>query len=118
MFAKTLRPLLAFGFFVAPAAARFGDTAQAIGVKLKTVDTQSSVFAMVGTVINYFLGLIGLVVFFAILYAGVLILTAQGDSEKLTQARKVIVLAVAGGVLVMVSFALNAWIFKADFWGS
>ena len=75
-----------------------------------------TVWEAIATFINYLLGLIGIVTFFYALYGGVLILSSSGDGEKITEARKILVNAVAGGVVIMVAFALNAWIFKAGFW--
>ena len=70
----------------------------------------------IATFINYLLGLIGIVAFFFILYGGVLILTSQGDPEKIGEARKIVVYAIAGGVVIMIAFALNNWIFGSTFW--
>lgn len=58
------------------------------------------------TFINYFLGFLGLLVVTMIIYAGVLFVTAQGDEQQLNKAKKIILWAAVGMIIVMLSFAI------------
>ncbi len=95
-------------------AGPFGE-AQNVGTTLTNVDTSTSAWAQLGTIINYFLTLIGLITFIFLLYGGVIILTAQGNEDKVSEARKVIIYAVAGVIVIVLAYAINSWIFKSSF---
>ncbi len=56
--------------------------------------------------INYFLGFLGLLAVTMIIYAGVLFVTAQGDDQQLNKAKKVILWAVVGILIIMLSFVI------------
>ena len=74
--------------------------------KLPTVE------GSVGTIINSLLGLIGVATFALVVYAGGLWITAAGNEEKVTQARKILLGAVLGLIIIftaymIVNFALD-----------
>ena len=56
--------------------------------------------------INYFLGFLGLVAVAMIIYAGILMVTAQGEEEQLNKGKKIITWAAIGLVIIMLSFAI------------
>ena len=68
--------------------------------------SRGDVFETVGQFINFGLGLLGLVVFGYILYAGILWLTAGGDSEKVKTASKIMLNAVIGALILLSSAAI------------
>lgn len=84
-------------------------------VNVPSVDSQTNVFAQAGELVNYFLGLVGLIMLALVIYAGVTILLSQGNDEKVAEARKMIIFGVAGTVLIAVAFALTSWIFGSSF---
>jgi len=56
--------------------------------------------------INYFLGFLGLLAVAMIIYAGVLMVTAQGEEEQLNKGKKIITWAAIGLIVIMLSFAI------------
>ena len=62
-----------------------------------------------GTVVsylNYFLGFLGLLAVFMIVYAGILLVTAQGEEEQVGKGKKIIMWAAIGLIVIMLSFAI------------
>jgi len=65
------------------------------------------------TVINYFLGLLGLIAVAMLIYAGVLMVTAGGNDEQVTKARKIIMYAVVGIVIILLSYTIVTFVASA-----
>lgn len=64
--------------------------------------------------LNYFLGFLGLLAVAIVIYAGILMLTAQGQEEQLGKAKKILIWAVLGIVTIMMSFVIVQAIFGAN----
>jgi len=62
---------------------------------------------------NYFLGFLGLIAVSMIIYAGILLVTAQGDDQQIGKGKKILLWAAVGLVLIMLSFAIVRMIFGA-----
>jgi len=60
----------------------------------------------IAQIINYFLGMLGLVAVAMLIYAGVLMVTAQGNDEGIDKAKKIITYAVIGIVVIVLSFTI------------
>jgi len=56
--------------------------------------------------LNYFIGFLGLLVVAMFIYAGVIFVTAQGETEQIEKAKKIILWAVVGLLIVMLSFVI------------
>jgi hypothetical protein len=65
---------------------------------------------IVGRIIQVFLGILGVVALVLIIYAGFLWMTAGGDEEKVTQAKKIMTQAVIGLAIILCSFAITSWV--------
>ncbi|MBU1017982.1 pilin [Patescibacteria group bacterium] len=65
------------------------------------------------TIINYFLGLLGLIAVAMLIYAGVLMVTAGGNDEQVTKARKIIMYAVVGIVIILLSYTVVTFVASA-----
>ena len=63
--------------------------------------------------INYFLGLLGLIAVAFLIYAGVLMVTAGGAEEQVTKARKIIMYAVVGIVIILLSYTIVTFVSSA-----
>lgn len=70
----------------------------------------SSVFEIIGTLINVFLGLLGVVFLLLVLYAGFLWMTAGGDDKQVEKARKMLVNATVGLVIVLSAYAITTFV--------
>ena len=65
---------------------------------------------IVGRIIQVFLGILGVVALVLIIYAGWLWMTAGGDDEKVTQAKKIMAQAVIGLAIILCSFAITSYV--------
>ncbi len=65
------------------------------------------------TLINYFLGILGLVAVGFLIYAGVLMVTAGGAEEQVTKARKIITYAAVGIVIILLSYTIVTFVSSA-----
>jgi len=65
------------------------------------------------TMINYFLGILGLIAVAFLIYAGVLMVTAGGAEEQVTKARKIIMYAVVGIVIILLSYTIVTFVSSA-----
>ena len=64
-------------------------------------------------IINYFLGILGLIAVAFLIYAGVLMVTAGGAEEQVTKARKIIMYAVVGIVIILLSYTIVTFVSSA-----
>lgn len=64
-------------------------------------------------IINYFLGILGLIAVGFLIYAGVLMVTAGGDEQQVGKARKVITYAVIGIVIILLSWTIVTFVSSA-----
>lgn len=81
----------------------------ATAIGLGTQDIRTTI----AKVIYYFLGLLGMVGVCLILYAGFVWMTSQGNEEKITQAKRIMVNAIIGLCIIMSAFAITYFIFRA-----
>ena len=86
------------------AAENLGTSAQGTG--LETRDLPQTV----GLIIKGILSLIGTIFLILTIYAGVLWMTAQGESEKVEKAQNILKAAVIGLVIVMSAYAITYFV--------
>jgi hypothetical protein len=77
------------------------------------VSAQGTLGSNITTLINYFLGLLGLIAVGFLIYAGILMVTAGGAEEQVTKARKIIMYAVAGIVIILLSYTIVTFVSSA-----
>ena len=77
------------------------------------VAAQGTLGSNVTTIINYFLGLLGLIAVGFLIYAGILMVTAGGNDEQVTKARKIIMYAVVGIVIILLSYTIVTFVSSA-----
>lgn len=75
--------------------------------------SQQDLATSITTIINYFLGLLGLVAVAFLIYAGVLMVTAGGNDEQVTKARKIITYAAVGIVIILLSYTIVSFVSQA-----
>ncbi len=63
--------------------------------------------------INYFLGLLGLIAVAFLIYAGILMVTAGGNDEQIAKSRKIIMYAVVGIVIILLSWTVVTFVTSA-----
>ncbi len=69
-----------------------------------------SVYEILGTLINVFLGLLGVVFLLLVLYAGFLWMTAGGDDKQVDKAKKILINATVGLVITLSAFEITTFI--------
>lgn len=72
----------------------------------------TSLTGIVATVIQAFLGLLGIIFLILIIYAGYNWMTAQGDEEKVSKAKDTIQRAVIGVIIIIVAYAITFFVFS------
>lgn len=65
---------------------------------------------LVGNLINALLGISGLILVGLLIYGGILYMTAQGDIERVKNAKKTMINAVIGIVIIVVAYAASTFI--------
>ena len=76
-----------------------------------TSNPNDSLALAIGRVINWVLGLLGIILTLLILYAGFLWFSAGGNEEKVTKAKGILTNAIIGLVIVMGAYAISYFVF-------
>jgi lysylphosphatidylglycerol synthetase-like protein (DUF2156 family) len=67
---------------------------------------EGSIRALVLKIVNYFLTFLGIVAVLMLIYAGVTYVTAGGEQDKVDSAKKIIMYALVGIIIILLSFAI------------
>lgn len=78
---------------------------------------ESDLKSLLNTILSYFLGFLFFVCVIMVIYGGILYVTSAGNDENVGKAKKILLYAAIGVVLIMVSFALVSTIFGAGIGG-
>ncbi|MFH0838013.1 MAG: pilin [Patescibacteria group bacterium] len=111
---KTSSVLALLGAFVTNAfaqSASFFDNPQ--GGAAPSAAAQGTLGQNVTLIINYFLGILGLIAVAFLIYAGILMVTAGGNDEQIGKARKIITYAVVGIVIILLSWTIVTFVASA-----
>jgi len=87
----------------------FFDNSQG-GAAAPNASAQGNLGDNIAQIINYFLGMLGLVAVAMLIYAGVLMVTAAGDEEAIGKAKKIITYAVIGIVIIVLSYTIIGFV--------
>lgn len=72
-------------------------------------NNQTSLKGLILTIVDYFLGFLGLLAVIMVIYGGVTYVSSAGNDEAVGKAKKIIMYALIGIVIIMLSFvAVNA----------
>ena len=74
---------------------------------------QTDIRLIIARIIRAVLGLLGIIVLVLIIYAGFLIMTSEGNEEKMAQGKKIITNAVVGLVIILSSYAIAQFIINS-----
>jgi len=80
-----------------------GDNPQAVST---ATGGQGSFRQLALTIVNFFLTFLGLIAVVMIIYGGFLYVSAAGNQEKIESAKKIIMYAVIGIIVILLSFAI------------
>jgi len=67
---------------------------------------QGSFRQLLLTFLNFFLGFLGIIAVIMVIYGGILYITAAGNQENIDKGKKIIMYAIVGIVIILLSFAL------------
>lgn len=94
-------PVLAQGVSIAPAG--FAETIALPSTDLRTI---------VANIINVALGFLGMIAVVLVLYGGLLWMTSAGNDEKITKAKKVLINAAVGLVIILAAYSIAQFVFR------
>ena len=77
------------------------------------VATQGTLGQNVTNIINFFLGLLGLIAVAFLIYAGVLMVTAGGNDDQVGKAKKIITFSVIGIIIILLSYTIVTFVTSA-----
>ena len=77
-----------------------GDSADTLNVQ------KGNLMENVVSLINWFLGFLGFIAVALVIYAGIIITTAQGNPEKVKKGNKIITYAVIGLIVVALAYGI------------
>lgn len=72
--------------------------------------SSGNIQVIIARIINVILGLLGIIALGIVLYAGFLWMTAGGNEERITKARKLLINGVIGLVIIMSAFAITLFV--------
>src|SRR5688572_1632344 len=74
---------------------------------------ESDVYTIIGTIINVFFGVLGIIFLVLVIYAGFLWMTSSGSAEQIEKAKKILINGVIGLLITLGAFAITTFIFNA-----
>ncbi len=107
--------LIIFLFLLSPQIIFAGDGTTSVleglnktadAAKIEKGEKASNLPAMIGSAINYIFGIVGVVFLAIILVGGVFWMTAGGNEEKMSKAKKFIMNGVSGMIIIFLAYAL------------
>ena len=108
---KSMILICFLSFFILPQIALAAESADKYGLdttagEAKLATSQTDLPSMVGKVINYLLGFLGVVFMILVLVGGYLWMTSGGNEEQVKKAKGFITAAVNGLIVVSLAYAL------------
>jgi cytochrome bd-type quinol oxidase subunit 2 len=79
----------------------------------KNFNTETSLDQIIGTVIQSFLSLLGVIFLILIIYAGITWMTAGGDEPKVEKAQKILKNAIIGLIIIVSAYAISYFVINA-----
>ena len=74
---------------------------------------QTNIILIIARLIRAFLGILGIIFVLLVLYAGFLYMTSQGETAKIEKAKKMIVQATIGVLIIFSSYAIASFVINA-----
>lgn len=109
----TLAGTALYGANAAMAQSGFINTTDNPGAVASATGGETSARALILTIVNFFLGFLGLIAVLMVIYGGVLIVTSQGNAEAAGKGKKILAYAAIGIVIILLSFAFVSTILGA-----
>jgi len=110
--------LVSYFFRIEPAFASLIDSTDNPDAISGATGGEGNLKDLVSTILNFFLGFLGFVATIMVIYGGILYVTSAGNDEAVGKAKKILMYAVVGIVIILLSFALINTILGAGLSGS
>lgn len=78
--------------------------------KAQTISPDTFLSSKVGTIIGLILSFIGVLFLILMIYAGITWMTSEGNEQKITQAKGLIINAIIGIIIVFAAYALTTFL--------
>ncbi len=107
-------PSVVLADFATDPAGSSGLTSTAKGAFGDTITSQASLPTFIGSyILQPIFGLVGLGFLCLTVYAGVLWMTARGETKQITKAKDILVTSIIGAVIILASYTLTTAVFNA-----
>jgi cbb3-type cytochrome oxidase subunit 3 len=73
----------------------------------------TSLTEVIGTLINVFLTLLGIIFLILVLYAGYLWMTAAGNEKNVEKAKDIMIRAVIGLIIILAAYSISSFVITA-----
>ena len=83
-----------------------------------SIDQETGLATIAGTIIRGALSLLGVVFVCLVIYAGFLWMTASGNEEQISKAKKIMIGAIIGLIITLSAFAIYSFVMSALMGGS
>lgn len=103
---KLSKVLVVMALFIVPLSS-FAITISDIGASLDLGD--SSPEEIVVSVINWILGILALIAVVLVIYGGFLWMTASGNPDRVDKAKKILIAAVIGLVIILAAWGISVY---------
>lgn len=116
LFTLSLLLALPLGLVLGPMNARAAlsdatDQLQDVGnAAYDTTGEPEDATTIVGDIINVVLGLLGVIFLILLIYAGILWMTAAGNSDQVDKARNILVTSIIGLVITLAAFSISNFV--------
>ena len=113
---KTTIVLISLLFFMGQINLVFADDVDKYGLKKTAekaygaVPTKVDLPATIGKIVGVVLSFLGIIFFVLIIYGGFMWMTARGNEEQVTKAKKVVINAAIGLAVILAAYAITAFI--------
>jgi len=81
--------------------------------KTARLSTKASLPQIIGNILNYLLGFVGVILLIMLIYGGILWMTAGGNEENTKKAKGYIVNSIIGLIVVLASYAILRYVYDA-----
>ena len=103
-------PASAVGF---EAGSPSGALSQAASQTTLGASSEDQIFITIGQLVNIALGLLGIIFFVLLVYAGFLWMTAGGEEDQVSEAKKLMINGVVGLILILTAYAITGFVVGA-----
>ena len=83
---------------------------EGMGVKKATIDNNSNLSTIIGTIVGAALAFLGVVFFVLIIYGGYMWMFSMGNEQTATKAKEIIIAAIIGLVIVLMAYAITSYL--------